>query len=78
MVAHLCHRVAAPKPVFQWRARGPARACASPRIIGVDLGTTNSGVAALREGEPVMLRLDGDCWTIPSAVHLGEARCLLL
>jgi molecular chaperone HscA len=42
---------------------------AAPRPIGIDLGTTNSLVARVRDGEPVVIaNCDGDL-LIPSVVH---------
>jgi molecular chaperone DnaK len=46
-------------------------------IVGIDLGTTNSEVAVLREGQPVVLEEDGDP-ILPSFVGLGEDGRLLV
>jgi molecular chaperone HscA len=45
---------------------------APPRPIGIDLGTTNSIVARVRDDVPMVI-LDCDQeWLVPSAVHYGE------
>ncbi|NUO50986.1 MAG: Fe-S protein assembly chaperone HscA [Polyangiaceae bacterium] len=45
---------------------------AAPRPIGIDLGTTNSIVARVRDDTPMVI-LDCDQeWLVPSAVHYGE------
>ncbi len=45
---------------------------APPRPIGIDLGTTNSLVARMRDDVPVVI-LDCDQeWLVPSAVHYGD------
>ena len=36
-------------------------------IIGIDLGTTNSEVAVIRDGQPIVLEEDGDP-ILPSVV----------
>ena len=41
-------------------------------IIGIDLGTTNSEVAVIRDGQPVVLEEDGDP-ILPSVVGLDTA-----
>ncbi len=41
-------------------------------IIGIDLGTTNSEVAIIRDGRPVVLEEDGDP-ILPSVVGLDRA-----
>jgi molecular chaperone DnaK len=49
----------------------------SETIIGIDLGTTNSEVAIIRDGNPVVLDEDGDP-ILPSVVGLdGEGRLLV-
>ena len=44
---------------------------APPRPIGIDLGTTNSLVAYVREGKPVVLRDCDGAALLPSVVHYG-------
>jgi molecular chaperone DnaK len=46
-------------------------------ILGIDLGTTNSEVAVLRDGQPVVLTDDGDP-ILPSVVGLGPDGRLLV
>lgn len=46
-------------------------------IIGIDLGTTNSEVAVVQEGQPVMLSEDGDP-ILPSVVGLDPQGKLLI
>ncbi|HEV3005145.1 MAG TPA: Hsp70 family protein, partial [Pirellulales bacterium] len=46
-------------------------------IIGIDLGTTNSEVAVIQDGHPVMLSEDGDP-ILPSVVGLDPAGRLLV
>ncbi len=45
---------------------------APPRPIGIDLGTTNSLVARVRDDEPVVITDCDQEWLLPSAVHYGE------
>jgi molecular chaperone DnaK len=47
------------------------------RIIGIDLGTTNSEVADVRDGQPIVLEEDGDP-ILPSFVGLAEDGRLLV
>ncbi len=42
---------------------------ASPRSIGIDLGTTNSLVARVRDGKPAVITDCDDNGIVPSAVH---------
>ena len=45
---------------------------APPRAIGIDLGTTNSIVAYVRDGQPTaLLNCDGT-QLLPSVVHYGD------
>src|SRR5229473_4750451 len=46
-------------------------------IIGIDLGTTNSEVALVREGQPIVFAEDGDP-ILPSFVGLAEDGRLLV
>src|SRR3954470_3788333 len=46
-------------------------------IIGIDLGTTNSEVAIVRDGQPVVFEEDGDP-ILPSFVGLSEDGRLLV
>ncbi len=46
-------------------------------IIGIDLGTTNSEVAVIRDGRPVVLEEDGDP-ILPSVVGLDAQGHLLV
>lgn len=50
---------------------------ASEIIIGIDLGTTNSEVAIIRDGQPVVLDEDGDP-ILPSVVGLDQQGRLLV
>jgi molecular chaperone DnaK len=49
----------------------------SPTIIGIDLGTTNSEVAVIKDGRPVVLEADGDP-ILPSVVGLDQQGQLLV
>jgi molecular chaperone DnaK len=49
----------------------------SETIIGIDLGTTNSEVAVIRDGRPVVLEEDGDP-ILPSVVGLDPQGHLLV
>ena len=42
----------------------------SETVVGIDLGTTNSSIAILRDGRPEVLR-DGDDGLVPSCVGIG-------
>ena len=46
---------------------------AAPKPIGIDLGTTNSLVARVRDGRPVVIDDCGEPGIVPSAVWYGEA-----
>ena len=50
---------------------------ASDTIIGIDLGTTNSEVAILSEGEPEVVREDGEA-LLPSCVGVEEAGSVIV
>ncbi|MBK6517842.1 MAG: Fe-S protein assembly chaperone HscA [Polyangiaceae bacterium] len=45
---------------------------AAPRPIGIDLGTTNSIVARVRDDEPVVIADCNQEWLVPSVVHYGD------
>jgi len=45
---------------------------AAPRPIGIDLGTTNSIVARMRDDQPVVIEDCNQAWLIPSIVHYDE------
>ncbi len=45
---------------------------AAPRPIGIDLGTTNSLVARMRDDEPVVIEDCNQEWLVPSIVHFDE------
>src|SRR6516162_4518934 len=49
----------------------------SEPIVGIDLGTTNSEVAVVRDGKPVVFEEDGDP-ILPSFVGLSEDGRLLV
>src|SRR4051812_24081840 len=51
---------------------------AAPRAIGIDLGTTNSLVARVRDGRPVVLADCNGLKLLPSAVHYGERGSVLV
>ena len=42
------------------------------KAVGIDLGTTNSLVAYVEDGKPVVIRDDGNDPLVPSVVSLGE------
>ncbi len=45
---------------------------AAPRPVGIDLGTTNSLVARVRDGRPLVIRDCNDKALVPSVVHYDE------
>ncbi|MDC0934697.1 Hsp70 family protein [Pirellulales bacterium] len=47
-------------------------------ILGIDLGTTNSVVSVLQEGQAAVLAVEGDAKVLPSAVGLDDAGELLV
>ena len=47
-------------------------------IIGIDLGTTNSEVAVIRDGQPQVLNIHNDNKLLPSVVGLSEDDTLLV
>jgi molecular chaperone DnaK (HSP70) len=42
------------------------------RVVGIDLGTTNSLVAFVEGGRPVVIRDENEDALVPSVVSLGE------
>ena len=46
-------------------------------VVGIDLGTTNSSVAVVRDGKPEVLR-DGDDGLVPSCVALDEGQSIVV
>jgi hypothetical protein len=51
--------------VKQGRSTGPLRVTAE-KIIGIDLGTTNSAMAAMEGGHPTIITNSEGQWTTPS------------
>jgi molecular chaperone HscA len=51
---------------------GARKAKCAGRVVGIDLGTTYSLVATVREGSPVVLRDDDGRATLPSVVWYGR------
>jgi molecular chaperone HscA len=51
---------------------------AAPRAIGIDLGTTNSIVAYVRDGTPVALTTCDGAPLLPSVVHYSSAGAVLV
>ena len=41
-------------------------------IVGIDLGTTNSLVAFIKDGEPYIITADGKRGLVPSVIHFAE------
>ena len=46
-----------------------------PKVIGIDLGTTNSVVAIMEGGDPKVLVNEEGARTTPSVVEIGRASC---
>jgi len=44
----------------------------SPLAMGIDLGTTNSLAATLKDGRPVVIKPEGGSGSIPSVIHLAD------
>lgn len=51
---------------------------AAPRAVGIDLGTTNSIVAYVRDGAPVALTTCDGAPLLPSVVHYAESGAVLV
>jgi molecular chaperone HscA len=51
---------------------------AAPRAIGIDLGTTNSIVAYVRDGSPVALTTCDGAPLLPSVVHYAKSGAILV
>ncbi|MFO0613066.1 MAG: Fe-S protein assembly chaperone HscA [Polyangiaceae bacterium] len=51
---------------------------AAPRPIGIDLGTTNSIVARMRDDVPVVIADCNGTWLVPSAVHFDKKGTVLV
>jgi molecular chaperone HscA len=65
--------------LFQISEPGESRekeACAG-RAVGIDLGTTNSLVATVRDGTPEVLLDDEGRALLPSVVHYGDVRVVV-
>lgn len=52
-------------------------AAAQGAVIGIDLGTSNSAVAVVKDGSPVIIPLEGNRPTIPSIIHFGKVTGVL-
>ena len=48
------------------------------QVVGIDLGTTNSLVAYLRNGRPVVIREASGDALVPSVVSIGEGGELIV
>lgn len=46
-------------------------------VIGIDLGTSNSAVAVIRDGTPLVIPLEASRTTIPSVIWLGKVSPLI-
>ena len=51
---------------------------ARPRPVGIDLGTTNSLVARVRDGKPMVIVDCDDAALLPSAVHYDERGAVIV
>ena len=51
---------------------------AAPRAIGIDLGTTNSIVAYVRDGAPLALTTCDGAPLLPSVVHYSSSGAVLV
>src|SRR5258705_203462 len=55
-----------------WPAAGSRPRAVMGKVVGIDLGTTNSLVAYVDGGRPVVIRDEGGDALVPSVVSLGE------
>src|SRR5258706_135809 len=55
-----------------WPAAGSRPRAVVGKVVGIDLGTTNSLVAYVDGGRPVVIRDEGGDALVPSVVSLGE------
>ena len=53
-------------------ARGASRSKIMSKVVGIDLGTTNSLVAYVEDGVPVVIRDAGGDALVPSIVSIGD------
>lgn len=51
---------------------------AAPRPIGIDLGTTNSLVARMRDDAPAVILDCNQAWLVPSVVHYAESGAVIV
>jgi hypothetical protein len=47
-------------------------------VIGIDLGTSNSAVAVIKDGTPIIIPVEGGRHTLPSVISLGSVRSIKL
>ena len=60
-------------PARRRRSRGPKPGAeAMSKVVGIDLGTTNSLVAYVKDGVPVVIRDESGDALVPSVVSVGE------
>lgn len=43
-------------------------------VIGIDLGTSNSAVAVIEDGKPVIIKVESERHTLPSVITIGQVR----
>ena len=41
-------------------------------VIGIDLGTSNSAVAIIKDGAPIIIKAEAERATLPSVITLGK------